>query len=217
MTLNNQKIGVITATIIGMNAMIGSGIFSAPAALASQVGPAGILSFLIVIAMVWCMAQSIARVASLFPEEGSFYAYAKQWGGHYVGLAASATYLIGLLIAMGLLAQMAGYHLAWFFTSTSSHTLGLITLFTLVILNMFGVVFSELGQQILICTTIFPLLAIIIMCFTKTDLSLLSPFAPYGYINVFKATRYILVFSVLSALHLFLPLLKTPSATFQKL
>ncbi len=187
---NVSKIGVTTATIIGMNAMIGAGIFTAPAAIGMYVGPAGIVAYLFVIVAVWFIAQSLARVAARFPEEGSFYTYAKQWGGHVVGSIAGGCYVLGLLIAMGLLAQVAGGYLQNpFFPDFSSQTLGLVTLIALVVLNMFGVVLSELGQRILIVTTTFPLLITILMCFSKAKLANLTPFAPYGMRNVFQATR----------------------------
>ncbi len=190
---NVSKIGVVTATIIGMNAMIGAGIFTAPAAIGSFVGPAGIIAYVFVIIAVWFIAQSLARVASRFPQEGSFYTYAKQWGGHAIGCIAGYSYLIGLLIAMGLLAQIAGSFLHHpFFPNTSSSTLGFIALCSLVVLNMFGVVLSELGQQILIVTTTFPLLATTIMCFTKANLNNLLPFAPYGFRNVMQATKIVI-------------------------
>lgn len=188
-----SKIGVTTATIIGMNAMIGAGIFTAPAAIGSYVGPAGIVAYLFVIVAVWFIAQSLARVAARFPEEGSFYTYARQWGGHITGLIAGYSYFIGLLIAMGLLAQVAGSYLQEpFFPNTNPTTLGLISLIALVLLNMFGVVLSEVGQQILICTTTFPLILTTIMCFTKANLANLTPFAPYGLRNVLQATRAVI-------------------------
>lgn len=187
---NDAKIGVGTATIIGMNAMIGAGVFIAPAAIGSYVGPAGIVAYLFVVVAVWCIAQSLARVAARFPEEGSFYTYTKQWGGHALGLFAGGIYIVGLLIAMGLLSQAAGGYLHNpFFPNVSAQTLGLITLCSLVILNMFGVVLSEIGQQILICTTTFPLIATTILCFSKAQLSNLFPFAPYGLHNILKATK----------------------------
>ncbi len=192
MTQESQKIGVSTATIIGMNAMIGSGIFIVPATLASFVGPAGILAFIFVIFSVLFMALSLAKVASYFPQEGSFYAYTKQWAGHSVGLFASCSYIVGLVIAMGLLCQMAGIYLHHFFPSIPAYYLGLATLIALVILNMFGVVLSQLGQQILICTTVFPLLATTALCLTKVNFAHLTPFAPYGFSNVLKATRKII-------------------------
>lgn len=189
---DQAKIGVTVATIVGMNAMIGAGIFSVPAALASFVGPAGILTYTFVIIAVWCLGTSIARLAQLFPQEGSFYIYAKQWGGHTAGLLSAGSYLLGLLIAMGLLAQVAGTYLHAYFPFISSFFWGIILLCMLTLLNAFGVVLSEVGQIILICTTLFPLILTTIMCFTKANINNLFPFMPYGLTNVFAATRAVI-------------------------
>lgn len=187
-----NKIGVTTATIIGMNAMIGAGIFTAPAVMAANVGPAGILAFIMVVFSIWFMAGSIARLAYLFPEEGSFYTYAKQWSGHIGGMIAVSTYFIGLLIALGLLCRMSGTYLQSFFPNTTPNMLGLIALFTLTALNMIGVKMSEVGQQVLIVCTVLPLIITTLMCFSKASLSNLMPFAPYGFANAIKATRVII-------------------------
>jgi APA family basic amino acid/polyamine antiporter len=189
---NNAKINLPIAIIIGMNAMIGAGIFTAPAAIASFVGPAGILVYLGVVIAVLFVALALARLAALFPEEGSFYVYASQWGGHTTGLIASCAYVIGLTTAMGLLARVAGLYLQPFFPDYSAHTLGLITLVTLTLLNMVGVMLSELGQQVLIVATTFPIIATIILCFSKADVANLTPFAPFGTTNIFKATRAVI-------------------------
>ena len=186
------KIGLATATIIGMNAMIGAGIFTAPAAMAANVGPAGILAYLFVVVAVWFIALSLSRLAMLFPEEGSYYAYAKQWGGHLVGMIAGWAYMIGLLIAMGLLSQAAGDYLHKLLPMFSPYTLGLTTLIALVVLNMFGVALSQLGQHILIVCTLFPLLTTTVMCLLHADVRNLFPFAPYGFVNIFKATRIVI-------------------------
>lgn len=189
-----KKIGVATATIVGVNAMIGSGIFTAPAAMAANVGPAGILAYLFVVIAIWFMASSIARVAYLFPEDGSFYTYAKQWAGHRGGLFTVTIYFIGVLIAMGLLSRMAGIYLHPFplFPQLSEVQLGIIALWSLVVLNMFGVVFSQLGQHILIACTVFPLIATIVLSLTKASMSNLIPFAPYGITNILKATKIVI-------------------------
>ena len=185
----SDKIGVSTATIIGMNAMIGAGIFALPSMLAQKVGPAGIVSLALVAVAVWFIAQSFARVAQLFPQEGSFYTYARQWGGHKAGLAASATYLIGLMIAMGLLTHAAGSHLTHTFPLFEAKTWGLTTLVALTLLNMLGVSLSELGQRILIVCTVFPLVATTIICLTKANMANITPFAPHGVISIFDGAR----------------------------
>jgi APA family basic amino acid/polyamine antiporter len=186
----SDKIGVSTATIVGMNAMIGAGIFALPTMLATNVGPAGILSLAFVAGAVWFMAQSFARVAQLYPQEGSFYTYARQWGGHYAGIAASGSYIIGLLIAMGLLAHSAGDHLAHSFPMYSATSWGMITLGSLTLLNMLGVSLSELGQQVLIVCTVFPLIGTTVMCLTKANIANLTPFAPKGFMSILDATRF---------------------------
>jgi len=191
-TDQNQKIGVATATIVGMNAMIGAGIFALPITLGSCIGPAGIITTLLVAIAVWFMALSLARLAALFPQAGSFYTYASQWGGHIAGLVSSGAYLIGLLIAMGLLSRIAGVYLHYYFHALSINNLALLTLAALTILNMCGVALSQLGQYILICCTVLPLAIVTIMCFSKAKLSNLYPFAPYGYKNVLLATREII-------------------------
>lgn len=192
MTTHDNKIGVSTATITGMNAMIGAGIFTAPAVMASNVGPAGIIAYIFVVIAVWFMAQSIARVSYLFPQEGSFYTYVKQWGGHTLGLIASSAYFIGLLIAMGLLSRVAGFYLHDVIPSVSSTVLSLVVLWGLVALNMFGLTLSELGQRVLIFCTVFPLLITTIICLFNANFANLVPFAPYGFTNVLKATRVVI-------------------------
>ena len=191
---SHDKIGVATATIVGMNAMIGSGIFGIPAALASDVGPAGIITIVFVAIIVWCLALSLSQVAKIFPMEGSFYNYAKQFGGHTLGVLANSAYFIGLLIAMGLLTKMSGVYWQHHFPQYSQFTLSTITLGCLIILNIFGVKLSELGQMILICTTVSPLILISIMCLTQANLTNLVPFAPFGTVSVFQASK-IAIFS----------------------
>ncbi len=192
MTQQEKKIGVVTATIVGMNAMIGAGIFSVPAALASYVGPAGLITYAFVVIAVWFMGLTMARLAQLYPQEGSFYVYASQWGGHVLGLLSAGSYFVGLIIAMGLLVQIAGGYLHVWFPSWSSNILSIITLLLLVMLNIIGVSISQVGQYILICCTVFPIIATIILCLFNAKLSYLTPFMPYGFENVFAATKAVI-------------------------
>jgi amino acid transporter, AAT family len=188
-TANTQKIGLVTAIIVGMNAMIGAGIFSMTSSLASGVGPASILSYLFAFFAVWFIAQSVARAAYLWPQEGSFYTYARQWGGHTLGLLAAGAYILGFLIAMALLCKISGMYLHSVFPSVTSQTLGLITLFALVGLNLMGMALSQIGQYILIVFTVFSLLATTGLCLTKINLGNLESFMPYGPFSIIQGAR----------------------------
>lgn len=190
----SQKISLSTATIISMNAMIGASIFSIPVALAIKTGPAGIITILLVALGVWFMAGAFARLAKVFPKNGSFYTYAQSWGGHTTGVIASYAYLTGLMIALGLLVRLASYALQYYYPDYSVLTLGLIILTLILFLNSCGVKISAIGQYILIVLTIFPLLATIFLCLTKLNFSYLTPFAPFGWLNVLTASQ-IVIFS----------------------
>ena len=183
------KIGIATATIVGMNAMIGSGIFTIPGALIFSVGPAGLITTIFVACAVWFMALTLAKVSEKFPEEGSFYTYASSWGGHKMGIAASLSFLIGLVIAMGLLCQIAGFLLTHYFPNISPLVLGAITLGIITLCNMFGVKMSQAGQHVLIVLTVFPLVATIVLCLTHIQPHLLKPFAPFGKGAMLKASK----------------------------
>lgn len=188
-TENASKIGLTTAVIVGMNAMIGAGIFSMTSALASGTGPASILSYLFAFFAVWFIAQSFARAAYLWPQEGSFYTYTRQWAGHTVALISAGAYIFGFLIAMALLCKIAGNNLHDVFPSISSQHLGLITLALLIILNVAGAMLSQVGQYILIAFTVFSLCATTLLCLTKINLANLTPFMPYGPMSVIHGTR----------------------------
>ena len=162
------------------------------AALASQVGPAGLITYVFVIIAVWFMGSSMARLAQLYPEEGSFYTYTSQWGGHIMGLISAGAYLVGLIIAMGLLTQMAGINLHEIMPQLSSSIWGIIVLIALIIFNILGVTFSQLGQMILICCTIFPIITTTVICFFHGDIKNLTPFMPFGLTNVFMATKAVI-------------------------
>ncbi|HLB40590.1 MAG TPA: APC family permease [Candidatus Babeliales bacterium] len=190
-TDQQPKIGLATATIVGMNAMIGAGVFTIPVALAATAGPAGMLTIISVAIGVWFMASAMARLAAAFPAAGSFYVYAKQWGGQSMGVLASVTYLIGLMIGMGLLTRIAALNLQFYFPQFSVTELGLMTLLILTVIATMGVRVSSLWQQIMIVLTIAPLVVIAGLCVTKLNLSYLTPFVPFGWGNVFQASQIV--------------------------
>jgi amino acid transporter len=188
-TCNSDKIGLYTATIVGLNAMVGAGIFTIPSVLAHDVGPAGILSFTLVAIGCWFIALSLGRVAQLFPQEGSFYTYSRPWAGHIGGIIASIFYLLGIIVAMGLILQASGQYLHHYFPDISSSSLSLLSLAFLTVINIVGVSFSTMGQQVLLWATIFPILATIVLCSTKASITNLVPFCPQGPFSILQSTR----------------------------
>jgi len=168
---HTNAISVATATIVGMNAMIGAGIFSAPAALAGTNGIVALCTYVFVIATVWALALSISRLAYLYPQSGSFYTYAYQWGGQYAGVCAVSLYLIGLFIAMGLLAHIASDYIHGFIPYVPAPYIAYGLLATLSGLSIAGAQLSQAGQTVLIICTAFPIIATTCACATQADMS----------------------------------------------
>jgi amino acid transporter len=189
---HKHKIGLSTAIAVCLNAMIGSGIFTAPAAIASYAGPAGILAFIFVGIAVWCLALSFARLAYLYPEPGSFYTYTKAWAGHSWGIIASIAYIIGLVTSMSMLTHVCSFYLSELTPVIHPRLLGLMVIVSLTILNLLGMVLSEVGQKILLFCTLFPLFAVISVClFNMQPLDSIT-FAPHGFSHILEVTRIVI-------------------------
>jgi amino acid transporter len=185
----HEKIDLKTAVVIGINTIVGAGIFSTTTLLGSKIGPAGIITFLLAFIAVWFIAQSFARVAYLFPQEGSIYNYTKQWAGHKFAIFTAFSYITGTLIAMGLLAKIASQYLHNLVPTLSSTTWGLIIIATLTALNLAGAKLSQIGQYILIFATLYPLVMTTILCALNLNMQHLTPFVPNGFLSVVSGTK----------------------------
>ena len=185
---SETKIGLVSAIIISMNAMIGAGIFTTPAQLAHSVGPAGILTYIFVIIAVLFIALSLSFVAQRYPQAGSFYTYARQWGGHTVGIIMAGIYTLGVSIALGLVAQAAASYIHEYIPTISTTHIGLGLIASIVLLNSIGVRFMQAGQVILLGCTIFALLGTTLVCLFHAQPSNLVPFMPHGLQSVLAAS-----------------------------
>lgn len=185
--MEQRTLGLGMATIIALNAMIGAGIFAVPSALQFNAGPVALLSYLFVIACVWALARSIALTAKSYPGEGAFYRYAAAWGGHGVGMIAASLYIIGLIVALGLLGRITGIYLTQQVASSSAANLGLMSIGTMGLLNMAGNIVSTAWQLILLVLTLVPFFGIALMCLLKGSFTNLTPFAPAGLAPAIEA------------------------------
>lgn len=182
-------IGLPMAVIVGLNAVIGAGIFSVPAQLQMLAGPAGLAVYLVVIGLVLCIALSFARMAMLYPMSSTFYSYPKLWLGHRGGMLTTGLYLFGLITALGLLARLAGTYTApYFFSGTISPTIwALVYVGILLLVNLAGATMTVAGHIVLFVLTLIPLVLITFMCGVKGHVANLTPFAPFGFWGAFQA------------------------------
>ncbi|KAJ5381803.1 Proline-specific permease [Penicillium cataractarum] len=80
-------------TMIGFCSGIGTGLFIGTGAAYAKAGPAGLLlAYIIVGAVLWCVMQSIAELATLLPTAGSFPHWATRFIDPSVGFSLAISY-----------------------------------------------------------------------------------------------------------------------------
>lgn len=188
----SKTMGLSFSIILGLNAVIGAGIFGVPAALQTLAGPAGIISYLFVIAAVLCIALSMARMSMKVPSASIFYSHTKLWAGNIGGIIATFSYIIGLTIALGLLGKIMGSYLALYFPLFNPVLWGILSLILLTALCFTNAKGTRVSQIILIIFTILPLILITILCFSKAHFENITPFAPHGTWGIFSAIKAVI-------------------------
>ncbi|KAJ5716454.1 hypothetical protein N7493_008365 [Penicillium malachiteum] len=80
-------------TMIGFCSGIGTGLFIGTGSAYAKAGPAGLLlAYIIVGAVLWCVMQSIAELATVFPTAGSFPHWATRFIDPAVGFSLAISY-----------------------------------------------------------------------------------------------------------------------------
>lgn len=80
-------------TMIGFCGGIGTGLFVGTGVAYARAGPAGLLlAFIIVGSVLWCVMQSIAELATLFPVAGTFPHWATRFIDPAVGFSLAISY-----------------------------------------------------------------------------------------------------------------------------
>lgn len=81
----SKKFGLLSIILLGINTIVGSGIFLLPGQVAAQIGNWSLIVYLIVTAMIASIAWCFAKCAALFNRDGGAYLYAKHAFGDFVG------------------------------------------------------------------------------------------------------------------------------------
>lgn len=176
-----HTLGRASAIMVGMNAMIGAGIFSLPSALVWGVGPLSLLAYVLSTLLVMAMAFALARVATATSGSGAFFEYTRLWAGRTGGLIAASIYTVGLIVALGLLAQITGAYCASYHPSLDSDIMGTAIVLIVAALVCAGGKANKIGQIVLLVLTLLPMALIALLSLSTASVSRLVPFAPHGF------------------------------------
>ncbi|MGB0641598.1 MAG: APC family permease, partial [Myxococcota bacterium] len=80
-----RSLGLATVVSLGINGVIGQGIFLLPGKAAAQMGPSAILALMMGGLLCFMIALCFAEVSSRFDSTGGAYVYAREAFGDFVG------------------------------------------------------------------------------------------------------------------------------------
>jgi amino acid transporter len=171
--------GMTVAFCVGT--MIGAGVFVLSGLVIDVAGPGAILSYVIGGIVVSFSGLSYAVLASIFPEDGGGYLYARRmlgpysgfltgWGLYAFSTIATAFVLLGFGIYLNLLLGL----------SLDIRGLALLALLSLVILNLRGLSESGWVEIVLVAAKVGILLLLVMVGLLSFQPSDLAPFLPRG-------------------------------------
>ena len=82
---NKKKFGFWSIVLLGINGIIGSGIFLLPGKAMALVGPGSILVYVFMTFVAMTIALCFAECSSMFSRNGAAYAYAREAFGEFFG------------------------------------------------------------------------------------------------------------------------------------
>jgi amino acid transporter len=184
----NEKLSLPAALIIGLNAAIGAGVFTAPLPVHALAGPAGIFSYVIVTLLILCIGIALTQLLKKHPTSAFFYDLPCIWGGHKAGMFATYLYSAGLIMGLGLLGKIAGVFLAPLLPCLSPTMWTTLLLIGTALGSQISTAWLTWGQYVLFFLTIAPMILISGIGFTFGTVANLLPFTPQGIGGVFSAT-----------------------------
>jgi len=109
-----KRISVFDTLCLGINAIIGSGIFLFPGLLAKEAGPASILAFLVCGILLISVALCYAELGSIYSRNGGSYVYAKEAFGPVIGFGVGWISWVTAIFSWAAVANAVSSYLGYF-------------------------------------------------------------------------------------------------------
>lgn len=164
---NKNKLGLLSICLLGVNAIVGTGIFLLPGKAAKLVGVAsiGVIAFdaLLVILLALCFAEA----GGLFKKNGGPYVYAREAFGEFVGFEVGFMKWAIMIIAWA--AMAVGFPTAldsilpWTVSPVLRSVIAISILAALAVMNIAGVRISKLINNVVTLGKLVPLLFFILV------------------------------------------------------
>jgi APA family basic amino acid/polyamine antiporter len=180
-TKRSEGLSVSTAIAFAVGNMVGAGVFVLSGMVLNVAGPSAILSYLLCGIMVLFSGLSYAALASIFPEDGGGYLFAKRMLGRFTGFLAGWAMYIAQPIGISFVLLGLGIYLNLLIgTNIDPRIAAIAAALFLTWLNLRGL--SEAGklEVVLVVTKVGILGLLAIAGFMHIQMTSFEPFMPYG-------------------------------------
>lgn len=154
----HRALGLRAATVVGLGAMLGTGVFAAWTPAYALAGP-WMLAALVLAAVVAALnAVSTVRLARELPESGGAYAYGRAFLGRPAGVVAGYSFVVGKSASAGAAALTIGAY-AW---PGYERLVGLVAVGAALALDLRGIVRSVRVTAVLVAFVLAVLTALVV-------------------------------------------------------
>ena len=191
-----RSLGLATVVSLGINGVIGQGIFLLPGKAAGLMGPSAGLALLLGGLLCFLIALSFAEVSARFDKTGGAYLYAREAFGDFVGFEVGWMTCCVAIISWAALANGFTLVLAHFIPAVgegivqSVTSVAIITLLSAV--NWFGAKSGAAVVKFFTVAKLIPLSMFILVGVFFVDGGNFTPFAPQGMAPLAETTLLLL-------------------------
>ena len=172
-----RSLGLVELVSLGVGGTIGSGIFVVPGVAARLTGPYSLIAWGIVAISASCVLLSLSSVAYRFTASSGFYALFESVFGNRIAIPLMILYTISSVFGVSTIAAGIGQYIG-FFDLSPVLLIEIILLAVFCGLNIAGIVFSGMTENILTALKIIPLVLIAFFLLPFVRMENFVPSAP---------------------------------------
>ena len=165
-----RRLGTVDATVVGLSAMLGAGVFVAFAPAAEAAGSGLLIALGVAAVIAFCNAVASAQLASSYPSSGGTYLFGREvlgpwWGflagwGFVVGKTASCAAMAMTFAAYALPEATSGEGAGW------QRGLAALVVVAFTVLNLRGITRTATAARVLLVATLVVLLGFVLIAAT---------------------------------------------------
>lgn len=180
--------------LLGINAIIGTGIFFIPGIAAKVAGPASIISWILVAVLALLISFCFAELISMFPKSGGIYEYSKNAFGSFTGYVVGwvGWVVANIIIAMLIIGSLEYLSALIPLSSIQKILFSLIFIF---FVNYISYKKRDTGIRLLLFFSVIIILLIWVILSSgiyHLDVRNFQPFLPLGTFSIVVAMTFIL-------------------------